>query len=134
MKGEFTWVAVCAPCALQVPSETSTEPAAKRARVESETNEFSAGTPASENQQPNDSDDNAEGKKLFKRAEAKLRRMCEVKVSGRLSVDEDLHRRWMSKGKDRGDLIKMMVESGCEQERGVCSALESLGMSRNTHM
>ncbi|CAE7267464.1 unnamed protein product, partial [Symbiodinium sp. CCMP2456] len=63
------------------------------------------------------SDSSSEGedaeayKKLYNRMEAKLRRMCTVKQTGKCDADKSLLKQWKEKGHSRTQLVKLMIEA-----------------------
>jgi len=68
------------------------------------------------------SDSSSEGedakayKKLYNRMEAKLRRMCTVKQTGKCDADKSLLKQWKEKGHSRTQLVKLMIEADGHRE------------------
>ena len=63
------------------------------------------------------SDEDGEAyRKRYNRMEAKLRRFCTVKTSGRSDADKQLMTEWKQKGHCRVQLVKLMMEAnGCRE-------------------
>lgn len=53
-------------------------------------------------------------------AEARLRRLCEKKPSGRCHVSDDVHARWLKGGVSRSQLLDELKECGFKKECNCC--------------
>ena len=65
------------------------------------------------------SDSDSEGeeaRKLYNRMEAKLRRFCTPKASGKCDADKALLAQWREKGHSRTQLVKLMMEADGDRE------------------
>lgn len=66
----------------------------------------------------NEADSNSGGENELSEAAKKqrLRRLCERKVSGKISVPEEIHAMWQKGGHHREELSRMFEEAGFDKE------------------
>ena len=66
-----------------------------------------------------DTDDEAlkEALRLYKKNDARLRRLCEKKPSGRLQVPAVVHEQWKKGGTDRDELRVLLEKSDFQKDR-----------------
>lgn len=59
---------------------------------------------------------NKEALARFKMIDARLRRLCEKKPSGKTNVPDAVHKQWAAGGKERDELRKMFEQYECDKE------------------
>ena len=64
--------------------------------------------------------------------EARLRRLCEKKPSGKIQVPEDVHQAWKAGGAQRENIMEIFVNSGCDKV--TCVARNFVMLDGFTHI
>ena len=59
---------------------------------------------------------NNEALARFKMVDARLRRLCEKKPSGKVNVPDSVHKQWAAGGKERDELRKMFELYECDKD------------------
>lgn len=61
--------------------------------------------------------DTAAALQRYKMVDARLRRLCEKKPSGRIQVPQAIHEKWLKGGKERDELRKLLEEYDFDKEQ-----------------
>ena len=56
----------------------------------------------------------------YKKVDARLRRLCERKPSGKLQVPEAVHEQWKQAGKTRDELRALLEKNDFDKETQIC--------------
>ena len=67
--------------------------------------------------QEDDDPDTAKALQRYKMVDARLRRLCEKKPSGKIQVPKAIHEQWLKGGKERDELRKLLEEYDFDKEQ-----------------
>ena len=72
---------------------------------------------------PEADDDHRSALQLYKKVDARLRRLCERKPSGKLNVPLSIHEQWVQGGKSRDELRAMLEQNDFDKDRATVPCL-----------
>eukprot|EP00435_Cladocopium_sp_Y103_P021951 s2483_g5.t1 len=96
------------PAGQKAAPKVSTQPKAAAAKAKA-TAKAAAVPPAAEDEDDDDEEGNQTALQRYKMVDARLRRLCERKGSGKLKVPQAIHDQWVAGGKQR-DELRMLLE------------------------
>ena len=76
--------------------------------------------PAAPGEENNLAEEEGEERKKYLAMEAKVRRICEPKQSGKVEADQALVAQWKQKGHSRTQLVQLMLEAEGKKETHMC--------------
>ena len=72
---------------------------------------------------PEADDDHRSALQLYKKVDARLRRLRERKPSGKLNVPLSIHEQWVQGGKSRDELRAMLEQNDFDKDRATVPCL-----------